>query len=69
MWPQPQRIAMQAEKMRLMREAYAETVRKLTSLKRGLVRIAEELYQEKELSGERVKAILQESAAEPAQEA
>ena len=52
---------MQAEKMRLMKEAYTEVVGKLKGLKSVLLTLSEELYEEKELTGERVKRILRDS--------
>lgn len=48
----------QAEKMRLMKEAYAEVVSKLKELKSVLVTLSNELYEEKELTGQRVKHML-----------
>ena len=57
---------MQAEKMRLMKEAYTEAVGRLTELRSALVALSEELYEEKELSGARVKRILQDASSSDA---
>jgi ATP-dependent Zn protease len=53
--------AVQAEKMRLMREAYTEVFSKLQSLKNVLLSLSEALYEEKELTSDRVKQIMQGS--------
>lgn len=44
--------------MRLMKEAYTEVVNKLKGLKSVLISLSDELYEEKELTGERVKHIV-----------
>ena len=52
--------------MRLMKEAYTEAVGRLTELRSALVALSEELYEEKELSGARVKRILQDASSSDA---
>lgn len=47
--------------MRLMKEAYGEVVAKLKELKSALLTLSNELYEQKELSGDQVKGILQKS--------
>jgi ATP-dependent Zn protease len=50
------------EKMRLMKEAYAEVINMLKDLKDALLALSDELYADKELTGDRVKRILQDAA-------
>ena len=56
-------FALQAEKMRLMREAYADVQAMLQPLKAVVEKVADELYEHHELTGARVKEILDEATA------
>jgi ATP-dependent Zn protease len=52
----------QAARTDLVREAYADVKARLTALKPALQQAAQELLEQRELTGERIKEILREHA-------
>jgi len=55
-------VSLQAEKIRLMKEAYADVTAMLQPLKAAVEKVSDELYEQRELTGDRVKEILRETS-------